>query len=297
MINFNDQVRNILTKNLEKYLIKGFSIRESANFFAEEFYNSENFFEFYFRIFREYLLAIIFLDTYKLLSYKQKECMCNDEDDNVFMILYDIEDNLDLVIEISTNPGFLVYLIEECYNFSELDNLSKINIVKSLNKSENNKLKSIFPIHSQDLEKYDLKIDLGYIVSIIQSKIKNQQINLLDFPDAIFMNVLGFIRNLIKNDRDNIYSLLLDIAKIDYMASKYLVKNVDSTEIKEHIVSYEKYDLGMIFEKLMNNQDFLYEAIYMIVRVYIYKCYEGIELDLDKIQINDSDVIIRKLVI
>ncbi len=296
MESYNNKIRTVLIKNLENYLSKGYSVKESVSFYSIQVSELINSVDKYIQIYYEYLVIIMYLDAFKWYSYKLKDCMINDN--NPFLEkLFGVKNSTDLFFEIEENPNFLSNLMETSYNFICLDELAKIILFKSLNEEENKNLCDNFFIHQQDLEKYDFEIDLNYIILIMQRKIKAKKNMSNVLFQEIIINMGGFIRNLIKNDRKNIINILVEIAKIDYMSSKFLLRVINNKVLKEHLLVYENADINTILEKLMDNQNFLFNALLMIVHVYVYGYYEGVEITLDIINKNNNDPVIRKLIV
>ena len=271
MKNYNKQMRNLLSKYMESYLNQGLTLSKSAYKFAMLLYNLEYVSNKYIALFRKYLIYVMYLDAYKIGSYKQKECITSDEEIDFFGQLSDIEDADELLAEISAKPTFLVKLIESCYQFHNMNGLGKVNIVKSLDVAENEWLEEHFPIHRQDLDTYDIKITLQHILKNIQNQTKHQEMNLeIDFKDAIMISVAGFLRNLVKNDYANAVDLLIEIAVSDYSSCKTLSeKGISDAYVLDHIDLYENYSKRDILSELMDNPIFLTDSIWNIANVYV----------------------------
>lgn len=297
MENYNQKMRNLLSKYMKNYLDQGFPLFDSACKYGELLYNLECTSNEYLKFYRDYSIYVMYLDAYKLNSYRQKECIAEDEEIDFLGQLSDIEDGDDLLAEVSANPGFLVQLIIGSYRFSEMNGLGKVNVIKSLYPYENDSLIDKFPLHQQDLETYDIKITLKHLLT----NIKRQQIHqekeiFIEFKEAIMISVSGFIRNLVKTDYDNAIELLLEIALADYNGSRILVeKTQDNDSFLDHIDLYENYSKEDILTTLMLDENFLVDAVYTIADVYVYKEFDGVPIE--KMEINDSgkESLIKKL--
>lgn len=172
MENYNREMRNVLGKYLDHCIECGFDIREAASSYANVLYKLEITGNPYERLYREYLISVMYLDAYKLSLYRQKECLSDDDDTEFLGLLIDIYDLGDLLAEVSSNSEFLIRLIEECYKFRQMSEIGKINIMKSLSDDENGWILEEFPIHQQDLDTYDIEIHLDHILNSFRSYFK-----------------------------------------------------------------------------------------------------------------------------
>lgn len=297
MTTYNQKMRNMLFKHMEFYQYRGFTVHNSAVRYADVLYKLKDSQKSYEKLYSEYLIYVMYLDAYKFSSYKQKECVAEDADIDFLGQLTDITDSIDLLAEVSANPDFLVKLIESCYKFHGINELGKVNIIKSLDSYENDWLEQRYPMHRQDLETYDIKITLQHLLKNIQNQIKYQQETLgIDFKEAIMTSITGFIRNLVKNDYDNAIDLLIEIAISDYVCSKTLLEKMEEDDLLiDHIDLYENYDKRDILNELIDNPNFLMSTIETIANVYVYGEYEGIAVKKEEIDENRGKSIMKKL--
>lgn len=295
--NYNREVRNLLGKYLDYCIECGFDIREAANSYANILYKMEITEDPYERLYREYLISVMYLDAYKLSLHRQKECLADDGDTEFLGLLFDIKDQDDLLTEVSSNPSFLIQLIEECYKFRQMGDLGKMNIVKSLSDSDNEWILKKFPIHRQDLDTYNIKVNLEHILKSIKNQTEHQvKEGFYSFKDAIMLNVMGFIRNLTNYDYANAEALLLEIAQRDYAASKFLKDSSKEYELfLDHIDLYENYSRRDILNELIQSQEFLREAVWNIAYVYVYQEYEGTTIDMEELDDCKDAEVMKKL--
>lgn len=294
-VDFNSQVRKILADYINKYLESGLDVKSSATLFINNynaFLNNQKQMPV-----ALYMLSVMYLDAYKIYSYKQKSSMLSEGDEDFLGTLIDIED-ADELFEEANDPNFLVKLIEASYEFSEYNALAKVNLVKDLSERENEWLKDRFDIHEQDLYHYDIDITLDFLVKNAKNHINAQRKYGYEFYDGIVINIVGFIRSLTNNRRDNAIKLLLELIKVDYAASKYLVDKVtDSEAFVDHIDLYENYSIDDMLYTLMNNQGFLSDAVWMLLTVNVFKEYDDIDIDSDIIKSKHTEEFNKKLII
>lgn len=299
MKNYNRQLRNSLENYLTRYMELGYDLRESAIHYSDIIYKLESTQNPFEMLYREYMISVMYIDAYKLFLYRQKECLVNDLDTEFLGQLVDVEDLDDLLAEVSCNPEFLISLIKSCYEFRQLGSIGKINVIKSLNEDENEWLLEKFPIHEQDLGTYDIEVNLNHILKYIENQIRHQtKDESYEFIDAIILSVMGFIRNLTNYDYINAERLLLELARKDYSACKYL--NTCSNEddmFLGHIDFYENYSRIDILTLLMENQVFLKDSIWDITMVYVKKEYNGFDINLDKVDDCKDTEVMKKLII
>ncbi len=299
MENYNRKLRNILGKYLDTCAWYGISIRNGAEQYANRLYQLENTENPYEKLYREYLISVMYLDAYKLSLYRQKECLADDSDTEFLGRLVDIVDQDNLLAEVSSNLEFLIRLIEECYNFRQMNGLGKINVVKSLSDSENEWILEEFPIHKQDLDTYDIEVHLNHILDSIKNQTSHQRNDAFyEFKDAIMLNVMGFIRNLTNYDYSNAENLLLELAQKDYAASKFLVDCSKERELfLDHIDLYENYSKRDILNELISVPEFLKDAIWNVAYVYVYQEYDGNAIQVDELDDYKDTEVMKKLII
>lgn len=305
MDNYNIKVREIIENwveignqlGVDAHTLLSAHIPNIYNFFQEP----EN------SVISMYLLEVAYLDAYKMYSHKQKECLNNDLDENVFGFLIDIESLDDLVELIYNDPIFFEKILYASFEFANLSYLGKSLIMKSLTEDENYHLQDLFPVHNQDIATYDTPIGIETIIKYIYDKNEYQHnIMGIEFKGGIIANVLGYIENLIKLDYENAISLILDIGKIDYATSKYLLKEIslskqataeDKNLLIDHIDLYENYKTADIIAKLFNDQDFLKDAIWNLADAYVYNESFGLELTPELIESKEATEVAKKLVL
>lgn len=300
MKNFNRQIRDIISSWVEDGAMHGFNITDSLSLHIPQIYEMLNNSSIEQNMLGNLLVSTGFLDAYKMCSNKEKNCINEDLEEDTLGNLFDISDYNDLLEQVQNDPNFLLSLLKQSYYFNNLGSLGKIYLLKSLSERENDWLSTIIPIHKQDLDTYNIEVSLANLIKYWKGKeIYQNKVMIIDFKEAIVMNIVGFIHNLSVVDFNNAANLVLDIAKIDYATSKYLVnkKGISDEEILDHIIFYEDYSLDEILAELLTNQDFLQDAIWMMSGVYIYNKYDSILLSEDMIASTDKEKMDKKLVL
>ncbi len=299
MDNYNVKVREIIENwvetgnqlGVDAHTLLSAHLPNIYNFFQDE--NNS--------VISTYLLEVAYLDAYKMYSYKQKECLNSDGDEDIFGLLNDVGDLSDLVSLIYDEPIFFEKILYSCYEFSNLSYLGKSVIMKSLTPNENLYLSELFPVHNQD-NCYNTLIGIDTIIKYISDKNEYQHTVMgIEFRGGIISNVLGYISNLMKFDYENAIYLLLEIGKIDYATSKYLFENINLEEDKnlfnDHVDLYENYNTADIIAKLLNDRDFLSDAIWNLADTYVYNEYANLEVTPELVKSTSADEISKKLVL
>lgn len=294
---FSNQMRDQIASEINILLTHGITLEESIIIYIQGFYNLDSIKHPLIYLIKSSILTIGYLDAFKLYTYKQKEGLTNEGEEEFLGNLLDIEDTASLIAEASNNPNFLKRIIAASYEFSELDDLGKILIIKSLSDSENCMLEEISSYHTEDLKEYNQPITLETIKDFYNTRRAKQMIiNGIDFDIAIIMSLYGFIRNLIKLDLENAQELLFEIAKIDYAAIKYLYALDKKTyDFKNTIKFYETNDVNIILYHLMGDQDFLRESLWNTIDVLVNREHSGKRLSIEEIQTEESKAFTRKL--
>lgn len=293
-VDFNSQVRKILTDSINKYLEGGLDIRSASTMFINNF-NSflNNPAQMPIAL---YMLSVMYLDAYKVYAYKQKNSILTDGEEDFLGLLIDIEDSDDLLSEAS-DPNFLLQLIMSSYEFSEYNALAKVTMIKSLSGRENDWLNNRFNMHEQDINHYDIDITLDFLIKHAKRHINSQKKLGYEFYDGIVINIVGFIRNLVMSRRTESTRLLLELIKVDYAASKFLVDKVtDNEDFIDHIDLYENYSVDDMLSALVNSQAFLSDAVWMLFALNIFKEYDGIDIDNEIVKSKSTDEFNKKLI-
>lgn len=299
MQNFNNNLRYFIENWVNNGLLTGLDTNESIRKFIEYFYSLLNS-SLDKQVFTSYLLSLNFLDAYKEYSYKQKECLQSDIDEDFFGDLCDIKNFNDLYAKATEDPRFLAKILHSTYQFNSLEILGKYTIVKTLYPSENEWLKKLFPIHKLDLQYYDIPITKSTLIDYIKNKVTYQHnIMSMDFKEAIICNIVGFLQNLKKIDIENTTSLLTEIGKNDYATSKYLIEKChdEDESLIDHIDLYENYDVNDILYNLLNNEDFLKDAVWMLGITYVFHKYDDIPITSTDISCIKTENIEKKLIL
>ena len=295
--NFNQDIRKQINTIIEKNLLAGISTKEGIDRIMNYLYSLENYTDKSIEVYCEFFMGVVYLDAYKMYAYRQKQGIATEDDIDTFYQLWNIVDFNDLLAEISSNIGLFNTMIKASYDFYNLTGLGKVLVVRSLSLSENKKLSVIFPCHNLDLDTYYETITIDRLVKNIKNQFKYYSKTLMiDFPEGVIYNVVGFIKNLFNIDNSNAKSLCLEIALVDYRAAKYLVNSGEENEtLKEHIVFYENNSLEKILSLLGQDSELLFDAIYMLVDLYVNGRYNEIEFNDQMIIKAGNEEVVKKL--
>lgn len=297
IMNFNQSIRKQIFDVVEKNLLVGISTKEGIDKIMDYIYSLEDTNEKSIGVYREFFMGVVYLDAYKMYAYKIKQGIASEEDIDTFYQLYNIIDFNDLYAEISANIGLFNTMIKAAYDFYNLNGLGKILVVRSLSLSENKKLSEIFPCHNLDLDTYYEPVTIDKLIKNIRSQYKFYERTLMiDFPEGIISTVVGFIKNLYMVDKNNAKDLCLQLALVDYRASKYLCDLVeDNKTLKEHVDLYEKNSLERIIDLLFQDSELLFDVIYMLVDLYVNGKYNDIDLSEQVINSAGDEEVLKKL--
>lgn len=295
--NFNQDIRKQINTIVEKNLLVGISTKEGINKIMDYMYSLENYEEKSIEVYREFFMGVVYLDAYKMYAYRLKQGIATEEDIDIFYQLWNIVDFNDLLAEISANIGLFNTMIKASYDFHNLSGLGKILVVRSLSLTENQKLSLIFPCHDLDLDTYYEDLTIDKLIKNIRNQNKFYQKTLMiDFQEGIIYSVVGFIKDLFKVDRRNAKKLCLEIALVDYRASKYLVNLAkDNKILQEHIELYENNGVEQIIDLLFLDSELLFDTIYMLVDLYVNGKYNEIDLSEDVISHEGKEEVLKKL--
>ena len=293
MTMMNTIARKKLAKIVDKYAMYGIDARTSIDMYATQLANVD---DFYHNILVIYLVSLGFTDAYRICSYRVKECTANDEDLDLYIQLENITDFTDLMTEAFADISLLPKLLYHSYLFGEMDALGKINLTKNLSSQEKEWLKDLIPFITQDYVTYDREIKIEDIIRNVQKKENYQQrtegsIN----RDKLTIGVLGFLRNLVKNDPFNGNKLLLEVAKIDYEACKFMISKSEDDVFTDHVDLYENYDVDSILDRLSSDQVFLYDAIESVISVCVNHVHYNMEVSREQLQTDEVKEVEKKL--
>ena len=293
MENYNSTIRKKLSKIADKYAMYGIDAKTSMYMYANALENAADFYQ---NIVVIYLTSLGFIDAYRIYSYKAKECTCNDEELEFYIQLENIEDYNDLITEAYTDPSFLQRLVYSSYQFNEMDALGKINLTKSLSSEEKAWLEEMIPFITQDYATYDREITIEDIIMNIKKKENYQQKNdgIIN-RDKITIGILGFIRNLIKVDPYNGNKLLLEVAKVDYEASKFMMDKSEDDCFIDHVDLYENYNVDDILDRLTIDQTFLYDALESVISVCVDHVHCNMKVNREELQTDEVKEVEKKL--
>lgn len=295
--NYNRKVRNELCKTIDTLMQKtGLPLEICIDIYMELYYIPIDKNDKIRIVQRAFLNSVLFVDTFKMLVYKQKENMCSDEELIYFNMLVNTKDFSDAITDFSSDIGYLRKCITATYEFHKLPGFAKVNIVKSLSEQENDWLLSLFEVHQFDLDTYGRNINLSDVKKNMKNQYNHQKnMNGDVCLDSIAVSVLGFVKNLFKNDEENAYTLLLEIGKEDYEINKYINSKKEDDDTIDHVDLYENYSQEQIVEHLRYNEAYLVDAIWAILEANLLNKYKDVEIE--NYGMNDSDPNIKKFLL
>lgn len=295
-ISINDNVREQLVKYVDKLLLKGKNIDEVTDLIRDNLYSIETKNDLKQQKNKENVIQLLYLDSYKLLTYKNKVGILSDEDLLYTNNIINIESMDELTSELSAEIDLFSRMIKECYNYSKLNSFSKTIIIKSLSNDENQYLSKYFRLHFFDLISYNKKINIDDIINFMSEIIIYQEKNI---GEILYNNnvktLLGFLEVLYKYDTDNTIDLLLNMARIDYSACKHISKYIIDDIVLDHIDYYENYSFDDIINRLINDTVFLNDVIFMFIALYFDRKYESVNLSEDIFNADECKKTLKKL--
>lgn len=305
MGNINKSTRTYIENSINNYLDNDIDVDEACYLFADRIYELLEYYDndFYAKNFDAVALysntiahtvaSVAFLDSYKFLKYS-----C----DNIFITNYDML-KLDLLNSVrDVNQLYDCFPVEDfadmimmTYDFNLSSGLNKVLEVRCLSEDENNFLLDVCPNHQEDIERYGKgnMITLDRLVRSFNAERRHlHDIGVSDCESYASDNIISFIKKLYIYDRKNADSILLELAKSDYMVSKFVIGDViDIDELNKHIEFYSNNDNDEIIDRLLNDSYFMEDAVYTGLVSLGNKDYAGKKIDNYYI----SDEITRKL--
>ncbi len=294
--NANDKLRDELSFIIDKNLSKGYELNNVAESLIDDLYELENSNDIKNINLREYTLSIMYLDALKYCLYIHKCNLVLEEQLLLLNRLKEITSLDDLVASLSADPYFFKNIILHAYKFIKLDDLSKYLVYKSLSINENIWMNSVIKYHSLDMITNCRKITIDDIKEYLIKVKKYQDSNYIDdLSDNNVIILTHFILNLNKYDSMNSIELLLEIGKIDYLVCKFIVQKTQSDILLDHVDYYENYNLDDIINMLISNEQFLKDAIWSLISLYVDKSYFEIPISEENLNAEDKNRINKKL--
>lgn len=292
--NFNTQIRKIIFDFCDQ--IKIYEDDDYASFFENYYYALDYIDHDYVSLFKTYVTMILFLDAYKIYSFKNKEGILNDDEMELFEILTSYEDFEDIEASIYADPMFFQKLIESTYHFYQMSGLGKMNIIHSLSQEENDYLTDLCPAHKEDLKKYKKQITIKDLLKSYQAQKKYQEKKLDCYSSqSILYQIARFIQNLCKNDYDQASILLYDIGRSDYVICSNFVPLSEKNDLfHEHYFFYEESDAEDILWRLEKDENFLLEALYHMTGLYIEGNLDENTFSKDNFDLSQEKVYTKK---
>ena len=98
-------------------------------------------------------------------------------------------------------------------------------------------------------------------------------------------------------NKENAISICSELAKKDYLASIYLTRQIkDNDTLNNHIKLYENSSYEEIIAHFNNDDEFLFDTIWMLIDLYITKTFNDVSIDEKSIENGGNDTVIKKLI-
>lgn len=283
--NFNNKVRKEIHDTID-------SISESLNITIDESFTSYHFTlntlfqskNLHINLYSLYIKTILFLDTYKLMSYKVKKGLSSLADKELFIFLSNIEDIDNFDEELQNDPSTFLKILEAVYEYYNLGSLTKILIMKTLSNEEHRKLLTITRNHEYDLLECEKEITLDYLINyyISEQKFIKDHIETYDKPTSIYM-IISFIKDLYMINKPNATKLLESIIETDKTAIEILKnKGIKDEYILSRYTLYQKINQKDMIEKLVNDLELLYNVFNTIINFKVENNYDDDNFTLKK---------------
>lgn len=199
------------------------------------------------------ITSILFLDTYKIISYKVKKGLATEQETAEFDRLLMINNKEDLKNYYKDNMYNSLRGFEDVHSFINSLAISKINMIKGLSNFENKRLNSVTPLHQNDLDKYNISLDKDYLYNFY----KNYSKYLFDkhndkITESITLIITNYIHNNYRIDPLETKNLIISI-------SSDVFRNIDefTKTIPSNIKMYD--DISTLYQK--NEEDFCFKCV------------------------------------
>lgn len=297
MENYNKIIRKQIVDDIETILVKQYcSLKEAIKiyhiFLLNRFKNDSKETE----IIKTMYLSILYLDSYKLLLYKQKHGINKPIETEYLYKIDSITSFYNLIYTLENDPDLFCKMIEETYNYEESNGLTKRIMIKSLSQTEKEKITEITSLHELDEEQTKEELSLEKIIKNLKSQNKYyNKVMTIKFDEGIALQTSGLIKELYTINPNDIRNLIIQLAIKDYKISKYIVDKIkDNEKIKYRINKYETLSINQIIEFIIKEDEILIDIIYQLIDLYINKSYLEIPLEEQEID-QQEDIITKKL--
>lgn len=164
--------------------------------------------------------SITFMDLYKKINYKKVTSTLTQEDLLIIPIIDSIIKTEHIHDALIKQPGFLENMLDATYEFYNATILEKYAQIKSLTQEDKEFLLEITPPFQEDLDKYDIKIDIENFYKFFKSlEIFYNKKRLPFMKESVIDQIVGFIKNLYHFDEENFIYIVLKLSLIDYKFS------------------------------------------------------------------------------
>lgn len=297
MVTFNDQFREMFVSQIENITISEYLPQTDAikKYIGDVFYAICEISTPYERIYKMYMESLIYLDAYKIYSYKQKKGISNDYEKELFCNLLELEDYTDISSEYEANPEFLFKCIEAALEFMKMDELSRIMVVRSLSFKERVDILKKVSLHEQDDSYYNRPVLPKQLIENYNYRKKYyQNVMSINFPQGLLMHLAGFLTEFYRTSKENARMIAIKIVRDDYLVAKFLENKVDDDIFKGHIKFYVENNLEDILALFFQNQDFMMKALESFIALNAEFKYG--DIDLNKNVLIDEDEVLAKLI-
>ena len=255
-VGINDFVRNKVDKNYKSTLIELSNINGYLFLNIKGSLDSEKKESI---IISSTVIPVLFLDSYKILSDKIKTLDANELEISQYGILSNMTSIDDVKEYYKDNDTAIIASLEHVEKFFNLSSLAKIKIMKSLTDDENRYLSLITPIHNNDIEKYNIKIDKNFLYNYYNKQTKYLDNNFkIPSSESVVMMISNFLRSIFYRSYEDVLSTLESIYN-DVFDNLHKILNEDELSngsfYNQLIERYEKDKMEFINSTLVNLDD------------------------------------------
>lgn len=187
------------------------------------------------------ILSVIFLDTYKELTYSIRNQIASDTEYELYSLICQFK-SFDDIKEFYKNEEELIldgiYYTKDFYNSTEL---KQISVMRCLTEADNDYLSELVPIHNEDLDSYDFVITKDflydyYLDSLEYLKDENGHVDDI----GVVLSISGFLKGQAIDNFD-------EVAKIVASINKDVFTNYDRLKEQANLKTNAFDDLKVLY--------------------------------------------------
>ena len=249
MDSINDNIRNVIGNNIicnNNYPNNTFIKKIEASMMLNS-YNDI--------VLSNSILSIAFLDTYKSINYKIRHQSASKNEYYTFTVLNSFDTFDDIKEFYSKDKGLLIDGLLYTVDFLNENLLKKISEVRCLTENQNEYLCDLAPLHKEDLEKYNPKIDIDYLCDYFDKRFKELSGDYDVYDDSVIINeICGFLKEQSIDYYDEFYDITTVLTKNVFdNLDIYKQKTGDADLISDELVDLYNNDPGE-FNMILTNE-------------------------------------------